>query len=240
VVGEEENGDGARTLMRDFSFPWVLIAEPSRLRPCLGSFGYLELAITATGIRRHASLARPGGGPVAALMGLVLTIAARLEKEEPEAAYNIRELFTSSSGFAVPERCEARLDIHLPPSADMGRHLREIESVIADWGRTDGETRIGHRVATIDEGYELPPTGTILETLRTAFRDTGCRWSPEPFRSHSDAGIFRAAGSRPVICGPGELALAHHPEEWVSFREVVRAAKLYEAFVRRLGEETVA
>ncbi|PIU32475.1 MAG: peptidase M20, partial [Syntrophobacteraceae bacterium CG07_land_8_20_14_0_80_61_8] len=44
VVGEEEEGDGARRLVRDHHFPWAVIGEPTDLKIGLSHFGYLEVA----------------------------------------------------------------------------------------------------------------------------------------------------------------------------------------------------
>lgn len=41
--------------------------------------------------------------------------------------------------------------------------------------------------------------------------------------------VFFAAGSRPLILGPGSLETAHTPDEQIAFAEVVTAARIYAA-----------
>jgi len=70
--------------------------------------------------------------------------------------------------------------------------------------------------------------------LRAACEHQGLVWAPAAFRSHSDANQLRAAGVKPLVLGPGQLAQAHTHEESVSFGQVRRAADLYLDFLCRL------
>jgi len=58
----------------------------------------------------------------------------------------------------------------------------------------------------------------------------------DAFRSHSDGNLFFAAGSKPLILGPGSLETAHTNEEQVVFDEVTAAARIYAALCLGLGE----
>ncbi len=130
VVGEEEEGDGAQKLVKEYHFPWALIGEPTDLHPCLAHYGYIEVQLTATGRRMHASLANQGRNPVETMLQLLLKISHFLASEHPELVYNIRDLSSARAGFAVPERCNAWLDIHLPPTAPLGEISAEIEEIL--------------------------------------------------------------------------------------------------------------
>lgn len=52
----------------------------------------------------------------------------------------------------------------------------------------------------------------------------------------TEAGVFQAAGIAAILCGPGEVAQAHQPEEWIALSEIV--ARL--AFRDRLGDRLAA
>ena len=231
VVGEEEEGDGADRLVEEHHAPWALVAEPTGLHPCLGCYGYVEIQIAVRGMRRHASLATSKQNPVEAVLHLVSRLSHYFQEHRPELVYNIRDLFSSQSGFAVSDRCEAWLDVHVPPTAPMGEITMELEEVVA-CGRED----VGHldatiRFTTIDAGYELPEKGPIVETLKEAYTRRTLPWNIEAFRSHSDANRLWAAGVKPLLVGPGQLEQAHAPDESISFHEVERAADLYLAFL---------
>lgn len=234
VVGEEEEGDGARALAAECDFPWAVIGEPTGLRPCLANYGYIEVQLTARGRRKHASLADSRHNPIAAMLRLVMSIAAHVEQNRPGLVYNIRDLYSSSAGFTVPEMCEAWLDIHMPPAAPAGEIVAEIEEILAR-EREDGDPlEKSVRFATIDAGYEIPEKGPIVEAVKTAFKEQGLAWAPGPFPSHSDANRLWEAGVRPVLLGPGELEHAHVPEESTSFEQVCKAAELYHRLIQSL------
>jgi len=48
----------------------------------------------------------------------------------------------------------------------------------------------------------------------------------------TEASLFHIANVPTVICGPGHIAQAHQPNEWVSVDQLARC----EAFMRRLAD----
>ena len=47
----------------------------------------------------------------------------------------------------------------------------------------------------------------------------------------TEAGLFKNAGIPTVVCGPGSIAQAHQPDEYVSLEQLARC----EAFLRGLA-----
>jgi acetylornithine deacetylase len=227
VVGEEEEGDGARKLMRDYDFPWAIIGEPTNLQPCLNHYGYLEVQIVTRGKRKHASLAGPGENAVETMLQVLSEIVKYLGGNRAEAVYNIRDLTSSNAGFVVPDHCEAWLDVHLPPTAPMGEITLELEETLSNCISRNGSPDAHIRFPTIHTGYEIPDRGPMIDLLRTIWTDRQGSWSPESFRSHSDANLLWMAGVKPVLFGPGRLEKAHVEDESVSFDQVCKAATLY-------------
>jgi acetylornithine deacetylase len=237
VVGEEEEGDGTKRLLRDLHVPWALIGEPTGLMPCLSHYGYLELQIVTRGKRMHASLANRGLHPVEAMLQLLLRISQYIRSKRSEVVYNIRELESSPAGFAVPERCEAWLDFHLPPSAPIGEITLDIEELIAAEPQSNPAFDGTFRFTTIHAGYTLPEKGLIVESLKHVFAGRSLTWNPQPFPSHSDANLLWAAGVKPILLGCGELEKAHAPDESVSLPQVELAAEIYLDLAMALSRE---
>jgi acetylornithine deacetylase len=227
VVGEEEEGDGAQKLAREYHFPWALIGEPTNLHPCLSHYGYVEVQLTTTGKRVHASLANSAQNPVEAMLRLLLKITHYIGEQRPEVVYNIRGLSSSNTGFAVPDACEAWLDIHLPPVAPLEEITLDLEEILIRERNESQGFNGSLRFATIHTGYSLPEKGTMVEMLKATMAGHSLPWAPEPFRSHSDANILWANGTKPILLGPGELEMAHTPDEEISLKEVYLAAQLY-------------
>jgi acetylornithine deacetylase len=227
VVGEEERGDGAARLMEEYHFPWAIIAEPTQLAPCLAHYGYIEMQLTTRGKRRHASLAKRRANPVEKMLKTLLALTHHLDTRRPEAVFNIRDLLTSQSGFAVPEWCQCWLDLHLPPHTPTGTICAELEEIVAVSPASKERHPAESRFHTIQDGYDLPPKGALVEALQKVYAQRALTWEPTAFPSHSDANLFWSHGIKPILLGPGSLTQAHTPDESIEFHEVVAAAEIY-------------
>ncbi len=227
LVGEEEDGDGARQLVKDFHFPWAIIGEPTDLAPCMKHFGYLEVQVCTEGKQVHASLADRGQNAIKNMLGLLLNISNYMENKRSDIVYNIRELESSRSGFVVPDRCEAWLDLHLPPVSPVEEITVELEDILIKAKEENPELDGTIRFTTIHRGYEIPEKGHIVKTLKDIYKNMNLAWNPQVFRSHSDANILWTAGIKPVILGAGKLEEAHRPDESVSFEQVCKASEIY-------------
>jgi acetylornithine deacetylase len=189
------------------------------------------------GKRVHASLANRQHNAIEAMLDCILEISQYIMKNRPELVYNIRDLFSSQAGFVVPERCEGWLDIHVPPDVSVREILTELEELIARVSPKTSGVEMTFRATTIDGGYELPEREPTVEALRKVFVRENMTWSPDAFRSHSDANRMWCAGTKPILLGPGLLEQAHTEDESVSFDQVCRAARLYLEFAKALFVE---
>ena len=79
------------------------------------------------------------------------------------------------------------------------------------------------------------PYLSLIMSLKSIFKERAWVWSPQAFKSHSDANQLWAAGIRPLLLGPGNIEDAHTPNEAVSLGQVVKAAGIYTELVSRLG-----
>jgi len=48
----------------------------------------------------------------------------------------------------------------------------------------------------------------------------------------TEAGLFQAAGIPTIVCGPGQIAQAHKPDEFIEIDQLARC----EGFLRRLAD----
>jgi len=235
VVGEEEYGDGAEQLVDELRFPWAIVGEPSELTPCLAHDGYLEILLSTRGNRMHAALAERGQTAIGAMLALVQSISGHIDEKRPELVYNIRDLYSAGVGFVVPERCEASLDIHMPPGTRTGVVVAEFEQLADSVRAQSAEVEVDLRVETVDAGYDIPEAGPLIDALQAVHAELSLPWRPGVFRSHSDANRLWSAGVRSIVLGPGSLQYAHVPEESVGLEEVYLAARLYAAVLARFG-----
>jgi acetylornithine deacetylase len=233
VVGEEEYGDGSEAIVDSLHAPLTIIGEPTSLFPCTAHYGYLECRLVSIGLRAHAALPEVGANAIHGMltwMAQILNECQTLDFAD-RLAVNPREIRGGEPGFVVAESCEMLIDFHLPPQAER----KPLESVIE---KARGFVLQSHRDISLSyeahfwsPGYNHSGKDRRLIPVRDAYKKMGLVWQTEAFRSHSDAGLFYPTGTLPLVCGPGDLAVAHRRGECVSLTEVERAARLYAAII---------
>jgi acetylornithine deacetylase len=239
VVGEEENGDGSAAFLKNCRAPWVVIGEPTGLSACFAHYGYLEAGFVTLGLKSHSSLPELGHNAVESMLRVLLYLGnnSLFNREQSEIVYSIREMHSSQKGFVVPDRCEAWIDLHLPPDRDPHALEQAIRSIISE-----AQGKIPRLEVSVDfdfasAGYNLGLDNHLARTLLELYPKLRLPLKFDAFRSHSDGNLFRAAGSKPLILGPGALEISHTPEELVVFAEVHAAARIYAALCVAEAEE---
>jgi len=227
VVGEEETGDGTQALLASRSFKTALVAEPTNLQPCMAHYGYVELIVRAFGYRRHAAMSDRDTNAIHAMLRFLIQLEDRIESSEPETVLNIRDLHSSESGFAVPDRCAAAIDLHIPPGVRARTYAEELRAFIDAQLTNSRASKYELEFPTLADGFEAAPEAALPQKLQRIFQTLEKEWHPAAFKSHSDANLLRDAGCRPVILGPGLLAKAHTKDESVEFEQVCTAAEIY-------------
>lgn len=227
VVGEEDYGDGAQRLVREYDFSAAIVGEPTDLKPCLSHYGYLEIQLTTKGQRVHASLAPQANNAATAMLRLLLAYIAHFDDALTDGVYNLRDLTSARSGFAVPDSCEAWIDLHLPALTNMGQLTFQLEELHAGYLKENPGIEAAIHFNTIHAGYELPRKGPLVGLIDAVFGRHGMAFEPASFPSHSDANTLWAAGIKPILLGPGQLDKAHTAEEAVPMSQVTLAAQLY-------------
>lgn len=237
VVGEEETGDGSERFLQENRPEWVVIGEPTGLAVCFAHYGYLEANFITKGRRIHSSLPELGHNAVESMLRVLLHLGGDplFEREHSGTVYSIRELSSSRAGFVVPDRCEATIDLHLPPAIDPGQVEKAIRERAASAADLIPDLDLELTFDFVAQGYDLGADHPLAKILEQAYPLLGLPLRFEAFRSHSDGNLFFQAGVKPLILGPGSLETAHTPQERTSLAEVVFAARLYAALC--LGEE---
>lgn len=237
AVGEEENGDGSATFLDSCRPPWVVIGEPTGLAACFAHYGYLEAGFVTRGRRSHSSLPELGHNAVESMLRVLLLLGndSLFDRAKSEIVYSIREMSSAREGFVVPDRCEAWIDLHLPPDKDPSDLQNAIRHIIADADRFIPGLDLDVTFDFASSGYDLGTESRPAQIIRGIYPGLGLPLRMDAFRSHSDGNLFFAAGTRPLILGPGALETAHTPDEQVSFDEVSAAARIYAALCLGMG-----
>ena len=229
VVGEEDAGDGALVLRETLEAPLTVIGEPTSMAACVDHYSYIELLVEAHGKRAHAALPEVGANAIHAMLEVVSAVLEDAPKwpDAERIALSVRRISGGEPQFVIAEQCEAQIDVHLPPGVPPEGIEAAFERAIAKAAASHDRVEIGLRRMFWAPGFGGARDDTRLVPLQAAFASLGQAWEPTAFRSHSDANLFHDRGTLTVVCGPGDLDVAHRRSERVSLTEVHAAARLY-------------
>lgn len=220
----------------------AVIGEPSGLRPILAHKGKAAAHVEIQGRAGHSSRPDLGLNAIHA-MGRVIAAAddaaARLRSGplDPvfEPPYSTIQIGTIRGGEAlniIPDRCaveiEARAIAGASPAALLEPVREALERLRAQGFQTDW------RPIAAYPALSLPAEAAIARLLS---RLTGA--PPIPAVSYgTEAGLYQAAGIDAVICGPGDIARAHKPDEYLTRAELAACVDLLERLCAEFTRRT--
>ena len=245
---EEVGCIGVRRLIDDIRRRGVaplgcIVGEPTGMALVVAHKGKKAWRCRVRGHEAHSSLTPRGVNAVQIACEIVtyLTGMARAFRDNGpfDPAYDVP--FTTvhtgviRGGTAlniVPRECAFDFEIRHLPLDDPDELMAEVEAYAQ---RFLPEM---HRVAG-DAGIEFEALSTMPE-LDAHGDNAMAEWGRElsGTESHgkvsfgSEASLFHEAGIPAVICGPGFIAQAHQPNEWVGVDQLAQC----EAFMRRLAD----
>jgi len=206
------------------------IGEPTSWRVLHAHKGVAAFAVSVRGRGGHSSVPSAGVNAIAIAaqaMAVVGELQAELRSRPrsefaalfPDAPYTTLNFGTVQGGTAtnvIAEQCTFTLSYRPLPDEDPFFVQREVERRLAeralrDWG-SEVPAEISVSPAVVAPGLHSP-TGTRLEQVLRDRLSTG-EVGGAPFCT--DGGRFAAAGIASLICGPGDLAEAHQPDESIS------------------------
>lgn len=237
TADEEAKMDGARQVAAcsDLgSVGAIIIAEPTNNQMGLAERGVLWMQLETYGKTAHGATPHLGENAVM-MMAHLLVELERLEI--PYTPHPILGGFTRSVNVinggvktnVVPDHCIATVDMRTVPGQNHQAIIHQVEQLIADLS-----ARLAPFKAQVSAAYELPPVETreshpaVQAFARALTSITGRPATPVQVRFATEAGIYvPALGVPAIICGPGDPALAHQPDEHVEIEQLVQAAKIY-------------
>jgi acetylornithine deacetylase len=251
---EEEIGCfGAKELIADLREAGIrptacIVGEPTSMVPAIAHKGVYRYRCCVRGKEAHSSLTPQSVNAIemaARVVGKVRDMAESFEREEPRYAGFDVPFSTASVGQfhggiadnVVPRDAEFRYEFRDLPTAD----ARAMQEQVVAYARSlepamkKVAPETGFRFETI---CEIPSFlgSADDEVTRLALRLAGAQGTTE-VAFGTEAGLFKNAGIRTVVCGPGSIVQAHQPDEYVSLEQLGRCQAFMEglARVRSLG-----
>ena len=236
----------------------TVVGEPTSERAVQGHKGHLSLSIEVGGRGCHTGF--PDRGVNAVERAIPVLQALRDLREEmieertasselfAETPFPVLTMATIDAGSAInvmPDRCTLRVGARLLPGQDAAAFLPRLAAAIEAAG-VAVEVREGFQhpvpagemplaedacliTATNDTpSYAIDPSSPFLAEVRAIAEDVDGRG----VNFGTDAGRLVPLGCRSVIWGPGDISVAHRPDEWISIEEMTRYRGRLEQLVR--------
>ncbi len=223
----------------------AIIGEPSMMRAVTGHKGGLGFMVTVRGFEVHSSLMHTG---VSAIMEAAKLIEwanemnarnAAKEKgpmtrlfEPPWTTIHVGQIQGGTAHNITAGECRFGLSFRVVP----GESAEDWAAAFIERVR---EVEAGMRAVRPEAGIEVEPhfdvpglkpekEGNAESLVRRITGDNG----QHVVSYGTEAGQFQAAGYSSVVCGPGDIAQAHQPDEFITVEQFRRG----EEFVGRVIE----
>ncbi|MCJ7839027.1 MAG: acetylornithine deacetylase [Burkholderiales bacterium] len=247
---EEVGCVGARGLLADLARNNIrpagaVIGEPTSMQPVIAHKGKRSYQCCVSGKEAHSALTPQGVNAIeyaARIISYIRHMAERMQACEPRD-YGFDVPFTTlqtgvisggTAGNIVPRECVFQFEFRYLPGADPDALEREIKDyaervILPEMHRTDPGTGI-----SFETRAEIPGLNTTEEDELTRLAQALSRnKSASKVAYATEGGLFQQAGIPAIICGPGSIAQAHKPDEYVTLEQVA----LCESFMERLLEQ---
>jgi len=224
----------------DASLPSAaIIGEPTSLRVVRMHKGHTKLRLTLLGETAHSGYPHLGVNTIEAAgraIAVLTQLRETLESERPDhaddfpevpyVAFNIATIEGGRAVNVVPDRCVIQIGYRVLPGTEgavIAERTREV--LAAALASDEYELQVEGESPPMLVPDGAPVLGVLSEEIGQA-------------DSHSvsyatDAGWLQNLGLECVIWGPGDIAVAHKPNEWVPIEELHRCATILDRVIGR-------
>ena len=226
----------------------VIVGEPSMMQAVTGHKGGQGFDTHVIGFEVHSSLLPTG---VSAILegAKVIDFANRRNAENaarapspiaamfdpPYTTWHVGQVTGGTAHNITAKDCRFGMDFRAVPGDDLAAlkkaYLDHVARIEAGMQAIRPETRI-----EVEQRFDVPPlkpeTDGVAEALVRGI--TGDN-AGHVVSYGTEAGQFQAAGYSAVVCGPGDIAQAHQPNEFISVAQFEAGHAFMRDLVARLG-----
>lgn len=213
---------------------WVLDAEPTDGQIQVAHKGRTWFELTVTGRTAHAATPFQGADAIASMAEMIVRIrtsilACPAHHDLGVSTVTFGQIQGGYRPYVVPDSCKVSIDMRLVPPTDTKTAAAILERAIAA-----GEAAVpgthGTYLITGDRPYvEKDDASYLLACLKTAHKKiTAAEATVTYFPGYTDTAVIAGVlhNRNCMSYGPGDLELAHKPNESVPVTEILRCEKV--------------
>jgi len=224
---------------------YCVVGEPTSMAPVISHKGYASWDVAFTGLSGHSSRAHETVNALMAAAEAIAWLKAEARKfahegrrvEGFEPPYTSIHAGTFHSGTVlniVPDRAEFTFEIRAVPGDSspeiLDRFVAHVESVILP------EMRAVYPAAEmqIRVRANAPPLGLAENDPLVLLAQRASGSNRAGFVSYgTEAGYYQQAGIPSIVCGPGDIAQAHQPEEFITKTQLLACCDFLGRLIER-------
>jgi succinyl-diaminopimelate desuccinylase len=239
IVADEESGGLEGTVwLRDLGKlkpDLLVVGEQTNNQVAIAERVACGIDLTVFGKSTHGAM--PWAGENAVLKAaralnwlqeqLLPRLQARSHPYLPPATLNIGKIQGGIQWNIVPDQCKVEMDRRLLPGETREAAMQEIQDALDEFARRVEPLKFelfsqGEVAANVDTPEDHPFVALANQALADA---TGEERTLTGYVQTSDGRWFAGAGLPIIIFGPSDPAVAHAPDEHVSVKQLVEAAR---------------
>ncbi len=236
TVDEETGSTGADTLAEsDVAADGAIVGEPTSLEIVRVHRGGRFWRITTTGKSAHSSRPDLGVNAIYHMADVIQVLREEFTRRLADRRHPLVGASTFSAGRiragtsfnVVPAECELVFDRRFLPTERLEDVDAELGEVLDIARARNPELRVEVEAEVVAGSLDTPEQAAVVQALNRACETVTGQATIAGAPYGSDAASLAAAGIPSVLCGPGDIAVAHSEDEWVPVAEVVQAADVY-------------
>lgn len=221
-----------------------IVGEPTSMRVITGHKSMNVVAVTFHGVAAHSSLTPNGVNAIEYAASFIRYVRERAERwradgpfdEAYPVTYTTAGVNLVAGGVAantVADRCRLELDFRTIPSVDPAEVVAGLRAEAARVEQLMKQENDAARVE-VEVLAAVPAFEAVEDSGAVALAVAlGAGEAAERVTYGTEAGQFAGTGVDTIVCGPGDIAQAHGPNEYVELDQLLAC----EEFVARLVAE---
>jgi acetylornithine deacetylase len=226
---------------------FCIVGEPTSLQVVTAHKGKSGMKVLCKGLEAHSALAPLAVNAVYMALDLIAEIRA-LQAEiarsgirdgDYEVAYTTLHAGNIAGGEViniVPNRCRFDYEIRHIPEDDPGAYSEQIERaaqrIVKEARKIFADADIEFVPAASYPAMNTPPDSEVVNFMKsiTLGNSTG------KISFGTEGGLFlERLGVPTVVCGPGSIAVAHKPDEYIEEEQMARCDQVLERLLDRVS-----
>lgn len=248
VSDEEANSCRGAKWLRDtgaFSADMAIIGEQTNNQIAVAERAVVFVKITITGKACHGAMPWAGSNATVHMSNFIQVLQDELIPEVQKTIHPYLPSTTLSAthiegGYQVniiPETCVLEIDCRLVPGVTEEFILKRFDEILFRLSNNSEKFQYNIEVTNSEKGVvvDTNPNTLLVQKMRDAYQQLkGEKGELTGYRQASDGRIFAKWKIPIVIFGPGDPALGHAPNEFVSVEQLVEATKILSLTILKL------